>query len=46
MARVFMRILFVDSFAPPPPPLCPTNNKVQKIRSEQECSLDTPFGTQ
>ena len=30
-----------------PPPPRPANNKVpQKIRSEQECALDTPFGTQ
>ena len=29
-----------------PPPPCPANNKILKeIRSEQECSWDTPFDT-
>ena len=33
-------------YPPPPPDRCPANNKVlKKIRSGQECALDTPFGT-
>ena len=33
-------------FTPPPPHVQRTMKPVKKLRSEQECSLDTPFGTQ
>ena len=40
---LLLRQLQLLSLVPP----CPANNKIlKKIRSERECLLDTPFGTQ